>query len=148
MTVELRSEIGFTASVPDGSILLPDSNGGPVSAQISLPDNVLLTVVRDDELIHDYAQVLEWTQKMAAFYQSEFDGTVLTEGSLQSEGKKVYVVVVRFDDAEGVPRIASVAGVRFLSGEFFGLTLNAVNPDPEPSADIPLIQSTVDGLSL
>ncbi|WP_285727667.1 hypothetical protein [Psychromicrobium xiongbiense] len=148
MTIEIRSDIGFTAQLPEGSLILEESQAGPDSEQISLPGDVLFSIERITDLVHDYAEATEWTEKSAAYYQQEFDGAVLTQGRLQSPGKEVYAVAVSFADAEQTPRIATVIGIRFLSGEFFGLTLISVHADPQPQADLQLIQSLVDGIEL
>lgn len=146
MTIEFSSDIGFTTQLPDGSFRVEESSAGAGTEQFSLPGGAYVSLVRDDGQVHDYAQAMEWAQKMAAYYQDEFGGRVLTEGRLQSAGKQSYAVAVAYRDPDEVPRLATITGILFPGGAFFGLTLLAVAPDGDP--DVTFVQGIVDGMAL
>lgn len=148
MSTQFQSTMGFTATLPEGSASVAESSAGPGSEQFSLPGGTILSVVRDDEQVGNYAQTIEWTQKMAAWYQSQFAGQVVSEGSLPGDGKELYAVAVDFNDNDSVPRIASVVGMHFPGSAFYGLTLLSIVTDPEAGVDTKLIQQLVDGITL
>lgn len=147
MAIEIDSFLGFSASVPEGSFVVPESSAGAGSEQISLPGDILFSMVRDDDTVRDYAQTVEWTQKLASFYTDHFNGETRTEGRLDGEGKESYAVAVEFSDEIGVLRIAALVGIRFDAGAFFGLTLVWPVTDPEQEPDVALIKRVVDGVT-
>lgn len=148
MSTKFQSSMGFTATLPEGSAAVAESSAGPGSEQFSLPGGTLLSVVRDDEQVGNYAQTIEWTQKMAAWYQNQFAGQVVSEGSLPGDGKELYAVAVNFRDSDAVPRIASVVGLHFPGSAFYGLTLLSIVTDPAAGVDTQLVQQLVNGITL
>lgn len=147
MTIELHSDLGFSAVLPEGSLIQADSSGGPSSAQISIPGDILFSMVRDDETVQNYAQTIEWTQKFASFYTFTYAGEVVMEGSVASEGRQSYAVAVDFTDQNADRRIATVVGMKFDTGEFFGLTLLDPVTEPGQQPDAAMVKRIVDGVS-
>jgi hypothetical protein len=148
VSIELHSALGFSAVLPDGSFLLADSSGGPQSEQISIPGDILFSMVRDDDTVHDYAQTIEWTEKFASFYTFTYHGVIQMAGSIASEGKQSYAVAVDFTDQNGNQRIATVVGMKFGTGEFFGLTLLDPVTEPGQQPDAQWVKQIVDGISV
>ncbi|NYE95655.1 hypothetical protein FHU41_001905 [Psychromicrobium silvestre] len=148
MNIELSSEVGFTASLPEGSFVVAESSAGPGSEQISLPGDILFSMVRDDSTVQSYAAVIEWTEKMASYYSTTKKGEKIAEGALESQGKKCFTSLTLYPHSETEPKVAAVTGIRFDSGEFFGLTLlwPVLDLDLEPQID--RVQRIVDGISL
>lgn len=148
MAIELHSTLGFSTVLPEGSFILTESSGGPESVQISIPGDILFSMVRDDDAVQDYAQTIEWTEKFASFYTFTYDGALRLQGSVASEGKRTYAVAVDFTDQSGDRRIATVVGMKFDAGQFFGLTLLDPVTEPGQQPDVAMVKRVVDGISV
>src|SRR5690348_7743719 len=114
----LNSKLGFGIELPDGSFLVDHSSAGPGSEQISMPGDVLLTVVRDDDLVQTYPHVIEWSEKMAQLYLSRDQSAALGQGRVVSPSAQTYATVVGFVGAQAQPLMVATVGMLHSQGAF------------------------------
>lgn len=146
MSIQFDTGLGVSISLRDGACALVESSAGPHSRLFSLSNGDLVSIVRDDTAATNLADMIAWTENMANFYVTEFDGVEEMQGSVTGTGtgKQGFAYSVAFRDAEDVPRRATLIGILLGGGIFAGITLLTVNAG-QP-LDVALVRELVDGL--
>lgn len=146
MSIEFDTQLGLTLTTPDGTVSVEESVAGPGSVQYLLPGGVFISLVRDDQAVSTTAQLIGWTQRMSQFYVERYATQEDISGRIESSGKEAYAYALAFTDAQEVPHYATLLGVLFPTGEFFGVTILTI--DLGEPLDTTLIQAIADGLAL
>ncbi|MET4003195.1 MULTISPECIES: hypothetical protein [Arthrobacter] len=145
MSQPFDTGLGLTLVLPDGAQAIEVSSAGPASRQFSLVRGEVISVVRDDGAALEFPDLLAWAQGMAQHYVQDFDAVEEAQGTISSDGKQSYAYAVTFNDANGVPRRATLIATLLAGGLFAGITLLAINAGQ--GLDTELVQELVDGLA-
>lgn len=145
MSIQFTSPLGLDITLPDGAEPIAEPSAGPLSAEFSLPNGDVVSVVRDDTAATDLAGIIAWTQAMAGHYITEFGAVEEMQGTIAGDGRQSYAYSVSFSDAAQVPRRATLMGCLLTGGIFAGITLVTIN-DGKP-LDTELVEEIVRGMA-
>lgn len=136
-TVQLASA-GWLLRLPVGSMVLADPSSGPGTEQISLPGDILLTLIPDQRVRH-LGQLLEWAQHQAGRFVTDRGGDPLAEGAVRLPGRDAYASLVGFDGHTGQRWIVAAVGL-LRAGRFLGLLVLWPVVDPALEPDLSLVR--------
>lgn len=146
MSIQFRTELGVSISLPDGSEPVSVSSAGVNSQQFSLPSGDLVSMIRDYGSFGSLADVVAWTQGSANYYVVEFEAVEEMQGAIHSPAKQSYAFTVSFTDRDQTPRRATLIGCLLDDGAFVGMTLLTI--DAGIPLDTELVEGLVTGLTL
>lgn len=136
-TVRLAAA-GWRLRLPDGSMVLADPSSGPGTEQISLPGDILLTLIPDQRVQH-LGQLLEWAQHQAGRFVADRAGDPLVEGAIRLPGRDAYASLVGFDGHTGQRWTVAAVGL-LRAGRFLGLLILWPVVDPPLEPDLSLVR--------
>ncbi len=142
-TVRLESRTGWRLRLPDGSLFLEEPSSGPGTEQISLPGDILLTLIPDDRVGH-LGQVLEWSQHQAQRFVTDRGGELVAEGSIPSAGT-AYACLVGFAGHTADRWIVASVGL-LRDAAFLGLLILWPVTDPAMEPDLTLVRRVVNAV--
>jgi len=134
----LLASAGWVLRLPFGSVVLADPSSGPGTEQISLPGDILLTLI-PDQRVRRVGECLEWTQHEARRFVTDRAGDALAEGAIRMAGRDAYACLVGFDGHTGQRWIVAAVGV-LRAGSFLGLLVLWPVVDPAQEPDLALVR--------
>lgn len=145
MSIQFTTGLGLDITLPDGAEPIAKPSAGPLSAQFSLSNGDVVSVVRDDSATTSLAGIIAWTQAMASHYVTEFGAVEEMQGSITAEDGQGYAYTVSFNDADSVPRRATFVGRLLAGGIFAGITLLTI--DDGTALGTNLVEDVVRGIA-